>query len=254
MTKRGFPDWGDNLASTMIVNHDMNELSARLGGMSRLERSGNVLWYDVGDQGLYPYTIVHAGNGDIYRKPHKGCISGNALHLELPDVENDTTTLTVDIPYSRLAKIGLEFLFDITCETPGAYPWLSVQTIIYNNCYAYEYHFWVDYNGLRCGFDVDNPGGYHTEYIYTYTNPLYPFIYPGRWSHIKLIFDPVNCNFVSSVLNGNYLDLSKWLITPDRINQRNRIEIAFSNWSGVGGYTHKITDIIVTIDEIYRKE
>lgn len=254
MTKRGYPDWGDNLGQTTIVNHDLNELASRLGSISRLERSGSVLWFDDGEQGLYPYTLSEPATVSIYRKPHIGCISGNGIYMQMGAVQTAVGAITINIPYSRFTLFGIEWLFDATCQTPGTWPYMQMDISMYFNNRVWLYSFFVDYQNQRVAINKDNPGGFDTVYFFQPLEPGYPYINAGKWNHCKMIFDPVNDRYQSIVLNGNYKDLSQYLVTSSKINQRNRIEVMFTSWSGSGAYTHKFTDIIVTIDEIYRKE
>ena len=254
MSKRGFPDWGDNEASITIPSRDNNELAVRLGALSRFERSGNTLFFDDGSKYLYPYSVVQPNAGSIYRKAYANCISGSAIIVDTDSPASNSGSFTLNVPYSRIAKVGIEFLFDMSTQTPGTKPSIGLDVVVYNNNYAWMYQFFIDFINLRMQINKSNPGGFGPVNIYDSLLNGYYYFGTTRWNHIKLIVNPLENCYQSIVLNGNYLDLSNWLVSKSLSNSVNRI---YANWyltAGVGNFEYMFSDIIVTLDEIYRRE
>lgn len=119
----GSPDNSNvNRPALTKASVDLNEVSARLGSKSVMERGGELLWQDSFGQGLAPYELTPDAFGSIADiSPLSSPSSGYSLRVITAVNANARYAIDKLLPFTNLNVFGFEIRFAFTNYAEGVY-------------------------------------------------------------------------------------------------------------------------------------
>jgi hypothetical protein len=211
---RGYPDY--NVLSTAIgaVSFDTAELAARLGGLSRVNRLGQVIYQDDFMAYLSRWKLTTTGLGNGYNVVTPVFDGEAAVALGAADTVASSSRIEKPIPLHDLARFGLEVVFGFQPDGAGT----NVGTYT-----MYVYHPTVSY---MASVKIDMSTDYVSIYGYTLgdgvnwvtiisdmgvMNPNYSYV---TYHNLKLIIDATTGRYVRLFVDDRSVDLSSYYMTP----------------------------------------
>lgn len=201
---RGHPDWGIDVNSYSFFSVDNAELAARLGSLDTVTRGGKVLFMEDFNRPAFTWTTI-SPNTNCY-----GLLSVYRSYMKDQHLRLITGTGADDWVYS--------------------YRYLPYQTSIYSSIsfyltvFAYpdpiQFGITTQTGDRRWVFNIRfNPSPYEVQYLndsdtWTTIQNLYSLESGTNtvWHYIRLLYDNVNGEYVSLLVNDVEMDISG--ITP----------------------------------------
>lgn len=196
----GLPDNANtNRPALTKASVDLNELSARLGARSVMERGGELLWQDSFGQGLAPYeTTVDAFGSTIVIDPFSSPSSGYSAKLQTAINANASLSIDKILPFININIVGFELRFSIT----QAQNYITVSIVYTKNKTAY--HASVQYNPNTNKLQYANNLG-----VFVDLDTLNPAIVGRKYYYyLKFQVDTINNKYGKVFFDGTIYDLT----------------------------------------------
>jgi len=196
-------------SSTRYPLSDLGEQAVRLGSPVTYDRRGEVVWYDVGDKGIAPYTISGSGTGnqvivDTYRPLH------GAYNLKLISGSDADRMAIVNKSMSNLAmrRCGLEVALFLATEGE------HFKIAILRRSGTLDVQGWLSLGMVSKTLQYyGSDGAYH---FIADTGDLYdPY---GIYHHLKLVVDFDTGYYVRALFNENSYDLSAYPLYSEALS------------------------------------
>lgn len=130
MTKRSVPDFAEYAPKGFLYrNIDPTELAVRLGSVNTFNRSGDVIFQDGFESGLAAFYDLAPGTGaetDI--TPVTSRNGGFSCKMISGLYNDDATSLSKNLAYPFITKIGFEFSFSLTSTLVEIYASIIIYT------------------------------------------------------------------------------------------------------------------------------
>lgn len=188
--------------SSVYRLNDMAELAVRLGGLSSIDRLGEVLDYEDFTESLGKGTVVLSGTGAIAEiSGDKFRSAGYSLKMIGGSNSGQSAYYGIHLPYPVLSKFGFESWFYIDSNVKN----IQLHFSHYNG--SKERLYWIM-------FDVDNERLRYYDQDGNWQNIVTPvnFLSTNQpFLACKYIMDLNNNKFMRLRLLGNTYDLSDFL-------------------------------------------
>lgn len=250
----GAPDFSNDSTATTVKVLDTGEVAARLGSVDILDRSGTVIYLDDGNHGIEDYYTVVVANVVKRAKLRRGSISGVVAEVNLTPAYGSSNDFELDIPFSKLGKIGIEYKIYLDIVSGGTLPMIGTEVDIMMGNKIHQFFMYFEYATQKINA-IEMTGGIPSNhYISTPTDGFGAILNSGYFIHIKEVLDPSNNRWAYVTLNGRYIDLSSIPVEKDTLVTPNRIAFIFNHATATGGINTGFSDLIITNDEPDRKE
>ena len=205
---RGYPDY--NAPSTAIggVSFDTAELAARLGGLSRVNRLGQVIYQDDFMAYLSRWTLTTTGLGNGYNILTPVFDGEAAVALGAADTVSSSALIEKPIPLHDLARFGLEVVFGFQPDGGGSNVG-SYTVYIYHPTQSYratvKIDMATDYISIQGHLLGGSDNWYNVITDIGTINPNYSYV---TYHNLKLVIDATTGRYVRLFVDDKSIDLS----------------------------------------------
>jgi hypothetical protein len=176
------------------------ELAARLGGWPvSYDRRGQVLFYNLFEDGWGPFTKEVAGSSTIYLDPAGAIQGGYAVHIT-----NIAEASAYGLLRARLPQVAVTTPIGLACFFAPTGTFLDIQLFL--NCYRSPTQYTGDVKLTLSDKKIwlYNDSGAWTEIGTWNTNHLYTYV----WHYLKVVFNPSTGYYVRVIFDGIVYDAS----------------------------------------------
>ena len=228
-------------SSTRYPLADLGEQAVRLGSPVTFDRRGEVVWYDVCDKGISPYSITGSGTGNLVRVDTQYSLHGGyVLQMHAGSDADHFSEFIKHISNQEMLRAGLEAAFwlpvggerfMITIQRlTGAQESTARVGLNYTN---HTLELWTADGEWE---QIDTVGVFENDY--------------GIYHHLKLVADFESGCFMRMLYDNRRYDLSNYglIVTADTTVAMYRARIKFIGLSGQDNDAY-IGHVIVTGNE-----
>lgn len=239
---RGAPDdYQLRPTSATFPVGDLAELAARRGSPVLHDRRGDVLYWDIFDNGLR-----HCGSGTVGAAstvtavPTTARHGANSIRLLADTGANDQARILFLIPYRSLSNLGVEIAFTVSTQQS----WFELSLLAWTGTRSVNGRLRFD----RVAYDLqyyDSDGNWKD----LDTNLQLPAAVHA-FNIMKLVVDPVNEMYVRAVVNASEYDLSAYAARAVADPSAPATELrVIQNGGAAATTTCYVDDFIFTQDE-----
>ena len=186
---RGYPDYKVQPTQQTTFNEDNNELAARLGGLSRIHRAGQLIYQTDFSEGITDW-LDGCGGGALAEVYNLKSYNGDSvLRLTAANAGLNYAQAYKIFPFAKSYTYGYELTFAVIQGGGGVTPLFTLEILLYNQGTNYRYRVVIDETNhrIRVISDLPLPGG--TYDIYTGLYGLASTLGAPVYHWMKLIID-----------------------------------------------------------------
>jgi len=194
------PDYTTKYKTNKIYSAlDIAELAVRLGGVSRFDRRGNILFYDDFEGVRLDWTDNGTGTGhDIQLTTEKSYMGTQSCKLITGDTAGDNGAICKKIAYPYKTKMGLE----TTLTVPPSAREIGLELYLYDG--TYEHKTSMRYHSYFKTVDIwDDTGNWNSV-----MDVPEAYLDVKTWNIMKLVVDFEKEEYVRVLFNEREVDLS----------------------------------------------
>lgn len=246
---RGFPD--DNIQTNPLGQTiaDNAELAARLGAVTVIQRSGNVIYSTKFSEGLADWRLISGVGGTANVMANFGLVGPTSLNLNPGIAPLGAIAAHKYMPMIDAASMGLEANVCFATGVPVPAPSLIIQVTI--DWHAKEYRYMVVIKAGTQELEVHSYSPAHVDTPYTIPIPysiLATIAQPG-WHYFKLSVSPDKETYLRMLFDDLAVDLTPY--SPDIyfLAVENFIEVSYTYTHVADNQPIYIGSTVLTINE-----
>jgi hypothetical protein len=246
---RGYPDDNEQTNPLGQTIADNAELAARLGSVSAIQRSGQVIYATKFMDGLVDWFISTTGVGYVKTRANLGIIAPTCMELFGGVTPADAATATKHLTLIDANKIGVEFYINFLDGTPHPDPDPSLEVQISWHNVLYEFMYTFHPKAGQIGIDyVDSGGGHHTYTINVGYSLLGLYDHPV-WHYFKVAVDPSHNNYGRLYIDNLSVNLSSYPPPNDAVTIAPYIMLYFLYNHVANAQPIRLGSMVVTMNE-----
>ena len=246
---RGYPD--DNIQSSPLGQTvaDNAELAARLGSLSTVQRSGQVVYMTKFANGNLDWLVDEGGNGRVRTLANAGHLDTTCLSLWSGSGAGDYAHIQKILPLVDFAKGGCEFYLDF--PYPGVLLHQHLTMTVKLNHGGYNHFFAVDFIPIdnQIVLQTYNQAGAADYQTIDVGYDLSSATYVNLWHYVKLTFDGHNNKWGILYFNNLALNLSSYYGTQAAASYGGYFSVVFSLPYEHTSYYTRLGSFMVTMNE-----
>ena len=139
----GYPDWNNDDNSRGVYSSDVNDLAARLGALSRISRSGKLIYQTTWVDDYILWTPHGGGNASFVPTYDTGIYRPGCLAFAPGGEAAGTVDFSRYFPPVLGSTYGVEFSY-LSLTNKNTHP--GIQFIVFDGVYKWYYDFYLDYS------------------------------------------------------------------------------------------------------------